>query len=199
MNKQAVAFTLDTNKRYSGGKQQNDTLKVSPKASEHKVHYGVWKSSRARLCLPHFGCWSDVLCSVKSNPSTCSQACACVCVWRRGKSKLFMGPQLVISLRKFGKMNTGSVLSPPSFHFWIQTFISHKVGVKECVLSLVSCPCAHCAWLSQKLVLLAYSCTSHSVAYLNVSRICKLTLINGFNRKDFLFLFHENKRQGINR
>ncbi len=91
--------------------------KVSPKASEHKVNYGVWKSSRTRLRLPHFGCWSDVLCSVKSNPSSCSQACACVCVWRRGKSKLFMGPQLVISLRKFGKMNTGTVLSPPLLSF----------------------------------------------------------------------------------
>lgn len=64
---------------------------------------------------------------------------------------------------------------------------------------LVSRPRAHCDRLSEKPVLLAYSCTSHSVAYLNVSRICKLTLINGFNRKDFLFLFHENKRQGINR
>lgn len=90
-------------------------------------------------------------------------------------------------------------IPPPPLSFWIQTFISHKVGVKECVLSLVSCPCAHCERLYEKLVLLAYSCTSHSVAYLNVSRICKLTLINGFNRTDFLFLFHENKRQGINR
>ncbi len=174
--------------------------KVSPKASEHKVHYGVWKSSRTCLRLPHFGCWSDVLCSVKSNPSSCSQACACVCVWRRGKSKLFMGPQLVISLRKFGKMNTGTVLLPPhSFPFWMQTFYKSQSWWKECILSLVSCPCAHCERLSEKLVLLAYSCTSHSVAYLNVSRICKLTVINGFNRKDFLFLFHENKRQGINR
>lgn len=89
-------------------------------------------------------------------------------------------------------------ISPPLL-FWIQTFISHKVDVKECVLSFVSCPHAHYERLSEKPVLLAYSCTSHSVAYLNVSRICKLTLINGFNRKDFLFLFHENKRQGINR
>lgn len=88
---------------------------------------------------------------------------------------------------------------PPSLPFWIQTFISHKVDVKECVLSFVSCPYARYERLSEKPVLLAYSCTSHSVAYLNVSRICKLTLINGFNRKDFLFLFHENKRQGINR
>lgn len=90
-------------------------------------------------------------------------------------------------------------ISPPSLPFWIQTFISHKVDVKECVLSFVSCPYARYERLSEKPVLLAYSCTSHSVAYLNVSRICKLTLINGFNRKDFLFLFHENKRQGINR
>ncbi len=65
--------------------------KASPKASEHKVHYGVWKSSWTSLRLPHFGCWSDVLCSVKSNPSTCSQACACVCVWRRGGKQIIHG------------------------------------------------------------------------------------------------------------
>lgn len=172
--------------------------KASPKASEHKVHYGVWKSSWTRLRLPHFGCWSDVLCSVKSNPSTCSQACACVCVWRRGKANYSWGLSWWYPSGSLARW-IQALFYPPPFTFWIQTFISHKAGVKECVLSLVSCPCTHCKWLSEKLVLLAYSCTSHSVAYLNVSRICKLTLINGFNRKDFLFLFHENKRQGINR
>lgn len=87
-------------------------------------------------------------------------------------------------------------LRPP---FEILTSISQKLDVKDSALSLVSCPRSHYERSSEKPVHLTPSSTPYSVAYLNVSRICKLTLINGFNRKDFLFLFRENKRQGINR
>ncbi len=123
----------------------------------------------------------------------------CMCVKTGGKANYSWGLSWGFPSGSLARWRQALFYPPPSFTFWIQTFISHKVAVKACVLSLVSCPCTHCERLSEKLVLLAYSCTSHSVAYLNVNRICKLTLINGFNRKDFLFLFHENKRQGINR
>lgn len=33
-------------------------------------------------------------------------------------------------------------LPPPSFPFWIQNFISHKVGVKECLVSRLLSVCA---------------------------------------------------------
>lgn len=91
-----------------------------------------------------------------------------------------------------------ALLYPPPPSLRNSDFYKSKTWCER-LLSLVSCPRSHYERWSEKPVRLAPSSTPHSVAYLNVSRICKLTLINGFNRKDFLFLVHGNKRQGINR